>query len=86
MSLLDAVTVEQTPRTGVWCKQSWLRSRVDYWCADVGGRAAGGSVVEALDFEVRTPDLKQELALVMAEHEEIAELSAELNVWELPLT
>ena len=83
--MLDAVTGEQTPRAGVLCKQSWLRSCVDYWCADVWDRDAAGSVVELLDLEVRTPDLKQELALLMAEHEEVAKFPAELDVRKLPL-
>ena len=87
MSLLDAVTGEQTPRTGVWipAMPPVFRSCVDYWCADVWNRDAGGSVIELLDLEVRTPGFEQELALVMAEHEEIAEFPAELDVRELPL-
>ncbi|OUW80522.1 MAG: hypothetical protein CBD74_09350 [Saprospirales bacterium TMED214] len=86
MSLLDAVTCEQATRAGVWCKQTWLWSCVDYWCADVWDRvAAGGSVIELLDLEVRAPGFEQELAFVMAEHEEIAEVPAELYAGELPL-
>ena len=42
-------------------------------------------MIELLDLEVRTPGIEQELALVMAEHEEVAEFPAELDVRELPL-
>ena len=85
MSLLDAVAVEQTPRTGVWCKQSWLRSCVDYRASVEVAERPNALVVELLDLEVQAPDIEQELALVMAEHEVVAEFPAELDVRELPL-